>query len=166
MKIQTTEHLGGGKAGGLAEIAPIGFLIGTVAKHLKRTFDEQAKKHDLTLPQWRVLSQLVTEGGMTQSVLAGAVETDPMTISGILDRLEARGLVLRTQDASDSRAKIVSATDAARDLIAVMRGVAAQVYDVALDGIAADARAALVETLTKISDNLADQRDRRQDASK
>ena len=36
--------------------APMGYLIHEVARLMKRRFEEEAKMHGITLPQWRVLA--------------------------------------------------------------------------------------------------------------
>ena len=79
-----------------------------------------------------------------------------MTISDVVERLEAAGLVVRAVDPSDSRAKLVSITDKARLLVGQMRGVAAEVYRKALDGIDEADRAAMERALARIAVNLDD----------
>ena len=72
--------------------APLGYLIHEVARLMKRRFEDEASMQEVTLPQWRALAHISNQDGMTQKALARAVDTDPMTMSGILDRLEKRGL--------------------------------------------------------------------------
>ncbi len=54
----------------------------------------------------------------TQTRLAEQAGTDPMMTSQVLRRLEARGLLDRTADPSDSRARRLGLTPRGRDLIA------------------------------------------------
>ena len=84
-----------------------------------------------------------------------------MTISDVVERLEAAGLVAREVDPSDSRAKIVRITTPARELVEEMRSVAAGVYERALDGIDEADRAAMERALTRIASNLEDARPRK-----
>ena len=86
--------------------APLGYLIHEVARLLKRRFEEEAKAHGITLPQWRALAQIALKDNITQRSLADAIDADQMTVSGILDRLEKRGLIDRFPDPKDSRAKL------------------------------------------------------------
>ena len=74
--------------------APMGYLIHEVARLMKRRFEEEAKVHGITLPQWRVLAQIALNDGITQVGLATAADTDPMTISGVLDRLGPDGVLI------------------------------------------------------------------------
>ena len=84
-----------------------------------------------------------------------------MTISDVVERLEAAGLVAREVDPSDSRAKIVRITAPARTQVEEMRAVAAEVYERALDGIGEADRAAMERALTRIASNLEDTRTRK-----
>ena len=42
--------------------APLGYLIHEVARLLKRRFEDEAKTHGITLPQWRSLTSRCTRG--------------------------------------------------------------------------------------------------------
>ncbi|WDR05930.1 MarR family transcriptional regulator [Devosia rhodophyticola] len=147
----------------MADIAPRSFLVVAVAKQFRRAFEMHAKRHDLTLPQWRVLAQLAASGGLTQATLSSLVETDPMTVSGVLDRLETRGLVVRTADANDSRAKIASAAPSALKLIEELKVLAVSVSEDAFAGVSESERTLLVSALTKVSQNLSGHLARRED---
>jgi MarR family transcriptional regulator for hemolysin len=147
-----------------ASISPLGYLINDVARQLRRRFDDQAKAHGLTLPQWRTLAQLYHTEGVSQVALAACTETNPMTMSGILDRLEARGLVERIADPNDSRAKLAQTTAKARALVEEMRAVGTQVYDEALTGVSLADREVLLSALSQISSNLSEQSAMRKEA--
>ena len=57
----------------------------------------------LTLPQRNVMQVLVQSDGLSLKELSKQVGLAHATVSGIVDRLEKRGLVERRQDASDGR---------------------------------------------------------------
>lgn len=140
----------------LSEIAPLLYVLGNVSKHFRRRVAEQAKDFDITVPQWKVLAQLSVTEGISQSALAGLCEIDAMTVSGILDRLEVRGLAVRAPNPRDSRAKIVRSTPLANDRVAEIRAVAKGVYAEAVQGISPADQDLALRTLTRIADNLAD----------
>lgn len=148
------------------DVAPIGKLIFSVSKLLRRMVEQQARFHDITLPQWRTLAQVLDSDGISQTALAALIETDPMTTSKIVRLLEARGLLERLPDPTDSRVKIVRATPPVADMVETMRGRVAESYEAMLAGVSAADRQALVRILNKISDNLADQSDRQKDLDK
>jgi DNA-binding MarR family transcriptional regulator len=60
---------------------------------------------------WRCLDILGTRGPMTAGQLAQAVRLTTGAVTGVLDRLEAAGLVRRARDADDRRKVIVELTD-------------------------------------------------------
>lgn len=132
----------------------IGYLIHEVAKAFRRRFEAAARQHDLTLPQWRVLSELFHQGALSQVRLATAVDADPMTMSGILDRLEKRGLVDRQPDPSDSRAKLVRLTTEGEVLFQTAKALGTELYQSAVAGMTPDDLARLGASLTQIRDNL------------
>lgn len=61
----------------------------------------------LTPGEARVLIFLGHNEGLRQAQLAHIVSCEPMTLVGILDRLEAARLVIRARDEADRRAKCV-----------------------------------------------------------
>jgi DNA-binding MarR family transcriptional regulator len=60
---------------------------------------------------WRCLDILGTRGPMTAGQLAEAVRLTTGAVTGVLDRLEASGLVRRVRDTRDRRKVIVELTD-------------------------------------------------------
>ena len=64
--------------------APIGYLVHEVARLFRRRFEDEARIHGVTLPQWRALAEIHRQEGISQVSLAGCIDTDPMTLSGIL----------------------------------------------------------------------------------
>lgn len=60
---------------------------------------------------WRVLDVLGTRGPLTAGQLATAVRLTTGAVTGVLDRLEAAGLVRRVRDAGDRRRVIVEVTE-------------------------------------------------------
>lgn len=134
--------------------APLGYQVFEVARLMKRRFEEQAKSHGITLPQWRALAQIATHDGISQRALSGQIDADPMTVSGILDRLEKRGLIERYPDPADSRAKLARLTAAGEDLFQTARQVALAMYESAVAGLTPAEREALQSGLEKMSANL------------
>jgi len=63
----------------------------------------EAAKSGLTTPQLNVMMELVTEDGLSVKELSKRLSLSHSTVSGIVDRLEARKAVIRKQDISDGR---------------------------------------------------------------
>nr|WP_314259922.1 MarR family transcriptional regulator [uncultured Devosia sp.] len=132
----------------------VGYIIHEVAKAFRRRFEEEVKVYDLTLPQMRALGELVRKGGVSQVSLAGAIDADPMTLKGILDRLEKRGLVQRQQDPSDSRAKVVHVTEAGEALFRTAKSVGVEIQNEAIEGLSEAELTAVSQSLVHIRNNL------------
>ena len=132
----------------------LGLMLLDAASALKREFEHVARPHGLTLLQWRVLAELCKQDALTQTELGHRLDTQPMSISSVVERLEGAGLLTRRADTVDSRAKIVEITDSARALMARMRGVADDVYARAFTGIDAQDSAATKRALRQIAANL------------
>jgi len=135
-------------------IQRLALMLHDAARQILRAFEQKARETDLTLLQWRLLSRLDRGGGVTQAALAGAVEMSPMAVSEALDKLEARGLVRREPDPSDSRAKLVWLTEAAAPSVEQIRAMVQEVYGRALAGIAPEDRTTLMNGLNTIVANL------------
>lgn len=137
--------------------APMGYLIHEVARLMKRRFEEEARTHDITLPQWRVLAQIGLSEGISQVALATATDTDPMTVSGVLDRLEKRGLIDRSADPTDSRAKLARLTPKGEEVFTTTRTVGMSMYEAALVGVSPEERQTVINALSKMRENLTGQ---------
>jgi DNA-binding MarR family transcriptional regulator len=68
------------------------------------------KHYGLTGPQLVVLQEIYKQEEITPGHLAKAISLSQATVSGILDRLEKRGLVTRCRSASDRRKVLLKTT--------------------------------------------------------
>jgi MarR family transcriptional regulator, temperature-dependent positive regulator of motility len=105
----------------------------------------------LTQRQVAVLSVLGTTDGISQSELVSQTGIDRSTLAEMVARMEARGLMVRTKSATDSRANVVNLTaegkaalaEALPKLIAIDRGV--------LELLQTGRRGIFIELLTRIA---------------
>ncbi|GAA3797752.1 MarR family transcriptional regulator [Streptomyces phyllanthi] len=95
-------------------------LIGTVVARYYEEYEEAAAEHALTGAQARLLSLLSLEP-LPMRRLAQKLKCEPSNVTGIVDRLEARGLVERRPDPSDRRVKLAAATQEGRQLARSLR---------------------------------------------
>ncbi|MEV0258523.1 MarR family transcriptional regulator [Streptomyces sp. NPDC050732] len=96
-------------------------LIGTVVARYHEEYEEAAAEHALTGAQARVLGLLSLEP-MPMRRIAQKLKCEPSNITGIVDRLEARGLVERRADAGDRRVKLAAATVEGLEVAHRLRG--------------------------------------------
>jgi len=77
-----------------------------------------ARKYELTGPQLVCLRHIQREAITTPSALARAIHLSQGTVTGILDRLEARGLVSRERSRHDKRRVLLQLTASGEELVA------------------------------------------------
>jgi MarR family transcriptional regulator, lower aerobic nicotinate degradation pathway regulator len=81
-------------------------------------FLQEIEPKGLTPVQYAVLQTVCNVPGVDQRTLAGTIGQDTSTIGGVLDRLEARGLLQRNASADDRRVRLLTLTDAGQELLA------------------------------------------------
>lgn len=129
-------------------------LYQDIARFRAIIFDFLLKPHDMTMSQGWVLVHLVRENGLRQSELANRMEVATVTISKLIDRLEARNFVQRCADPEDRRSNRIYATAKAKVLVKTMTHTIHTVDEIANDGIDdADLKTTL-KVLRKMRKNL------------
>lgn len=88
-------------------------LIGTVVARYHEEYEDAAAEHALTGAQARLLTLLSLEP-LPMRRLAQKLKCEPSNVTGIVDRLESRGLVERRPDPGDRRVKLAAVTDEGR----------------------------------------------------
>jgi MarR family transcriptional regulator, transcriptional regulator for hemolysin len=134
----------------------LGFLLTDTARLIRSAFERQVADSGLgiTPGEARALSHVAANEGAHQAAIAERMGIEPMTLGTYIDRLEKLGLVTRTPDPQDRRAKQVCTTDAADAMIAAIRRESGQIYDLAQAGLDEAERAALTTALKLIRQNL------------
>jgi DNA-binding MarR family transcriptional regulator len=93
-----------------------GYRVKLLSQLQTRKFQEQLDPLGLTPFHWVVLCCLWREDGLAISSLSEQLQQVGGTLTGVLHRMEERGLVLRQQDAQDRRIYRIWLTDAGRSL--------------------------------------------------
>lgn len=75
------------------------------------------KRVGLTGPQLVLLQEIARSGEVTAGEIARAVSLSQATVTGILERLEKRGLLVRQRNERDRRRIMVSITEAGRQIL-------------------------------------------------
>jgi DNA-binding MarR family transcriptional regulator len=94
-----------------AQAEEIVALVRGLRRDLLRNPAEDAESAGLTGPQVSVMACLVSKGPTTLTEVSRTLGMNHSTASGIVDRLQARGLVRRTQDPDDQRRTRLVVTD-------------------------------------------------------
>lgn len=131
-----------------------GHLIRRLHQISVSVFTERMKQGgvDLTPVQFAALAALDAHPDVDQATLAGLIAYDRVTIGGVVDRLESKGLVSRRVSPRDRRARILRLTEAGqRTLIAVRPVVRALQRDI-LSGLDDADTAAFMALLRKTTE--------------
>jgi DNA-binding MarR family transcriptional regulator len=88
---------------------------------LMAVLTEVAAEYDLSLTQLRVLG-ILRDREPTMADLATFTGLERSTVSGLVERAAARGLVMKTADPHDGRSVRVTLTESARELVPEITG--------------------------------------------
>ena len=153
------DHLAAGPCGAATAGArgDLTWLLHRCAQRMRGALDESAREHGLSgARDWIVLSAIAVGPRQTQLALAHSLGLDKTTMTSLLDRLEAAGLVTREQDSRDRRARIPGLTEAGarvqRELIAARDRAEA----VVLSQLSADEQRVLRAMLSRLAEGPAD----------
>ncbi|MFM2092497.1 MAG: hypothetical protein RLZZ127_2986 [Planctomycetota bacterium] len=89
-----------------------------ILRRVETASTDLERRCGVTQPQLLCLQAVVELGTTTQVDLARSLHLSPSTLVGVVDRLEAKGLVRRTRDDQDRRRIFIRATDTGRSLAA------------------------------------------------
>lgn len=136
------------------DISRLGFLLHDASRLLRKRFEANASRFGLSSSQWRLLVRVFKEEGISQARLAELLEIEPISVSRLIDRMEAAGWIERRADATDRRVRCIYLTDQSREIFAEMRSVAAGVFEGALTGLDDERRRLVFGALETIICNL------------
>jgi DNA-binding MarR family transcriptional regulator len=92
------------------------YAVYSAGMAIQRTYKPLLDELGLTYPQYLVLNVLWREDGQTVGGIAEQLALESSTLTPLLKRLEAAGLVRRTRNPENERQVIVALTDAGRAL--------------------------------------------------
>ena len=92
------------------------FALSVAARNVVAVYRPVLEPLGLTHPQYLVMLALWQHGPLSVKDLSGLLQLDPGTLSPLLKRLEAAGLLRRERDAKDQRNLALALTDQGRAL--------------------------------------------------
>ena len=121
----------------------------------KRIGDEQLKQIDLTQSQADVIILLAHESGKVfrQRDIEIALNYSNPTVTGLLNRLEQKGFIVRRVDPEDSRARIISLTNKALEIIEEIYQSIRRTEQMLLDGFSEEEIELLQPLMSRIAKN-------------
>lgn len=139
-----------------AALAPysLGYRIKLLSQLSSRKFQERLEPFGLTHFHWIVLCCLWEEDGLATSSIGDKLQQVGGTLTGVIDRMEERGLVRRERDPRDRRIWRIWLTDAGKELQDILPPIAIELREQALQGISHQQRQQLSEFIDIIIANL------------
>ena len=121
-----------------------------VFRTMRREYDARARALGFTQGQWRVLSQLGRNEGISQVGLAEILDMQPISVARVLDRMEASGLIERRPDPQDRRALKLFLAPAAIPMLELLRSVGEELRAVATADLSETEQETLLMLLGRI----------------
>jgi DNA-binding MarR family transcriptional regulator len=109
--MSATEELPEPPSENLRAVQETAWLAMALAERLQRGFAAHAAEFGLSAAQAKVLLRLRKGEDLPMRALARGLGYDPSNLTGLVDKLEARGAVERRPDPADRRIKAIAATD-------------------------------------------------------
>jgi DNA-binding MarR family transcriptional regulator len=91
--------------------------LGSIRRFLRKPLEAEVARGELTAPQLAIMREVVRRDGISLKDLSRAVSLAHSTVSGIVDRLEKRGMVVRKIDPADARISRIHPTPVVKDFI-------------------------------------------------
>jgi DNA-binding MarR family transcriptional regulator len=139
------------------DCCPIVSLLHETARLWCGRYDREirAQLPGMTRARCVVLLRLVQHEGVSQANIAQILDIRPITLSRLVDRLEAAGFIARTPDPGDRRAHILTLTGKALPIIDRIDDITKKIGDDAQFGITPTETAQLRALLCRVQANLA-----------
>jgi MarR family transcriptional regulator for hemolysin len=136
----------------------LSWLIYDVSRLLVKSFDRRIKRTGITNAQWRMLTFLSMNQGVSQTELAKRMKLEKAPLGRLIDRLEAAGTVERRPDPNDRRVRRVFLVAEAADFKddrKIMMEAAGGLTEEALEGISDEDVLKLMDILGRMKLNMA-----------
>lgn len=130
----------------------VGFLMKRGLAVLVRNLEHHMQALDLTGTQWHPLIHVLNGCG-TVAGCAREMQTDAGAMTRMLDRLEAKGLLMRERSVSDRRVVNLVLTPRGAEIAAQIPHVLSEVLNEHLRGFSADEFAQFLKLLQRFIDN-------------
>ncbi|HEV7188429.1 MAG TPA: MarR family transcriptional regulator [Blastococcus sp.] len=105
------------------------FALSVAARNVVAVYRPVLEPLGLTHPQYLVMLALWQHGSLSVKALSGLLQLDPGTLSPLLKRLEAGGLLRRERDAGDQRNLALALTDRGRAMRAEAEKIPAGIVE-------------------------------------
>lgn len=132
----------------------VGYRLKLLSQLLTRQFQNELDPYGLTPFHWLVLNCLWEQDGLPTCVLGERLRQVGGTLTGVLDRMEERGLVRRERDQNDRRIWRIWLTQAGQQLEAVLPTHAVKLRERLMQGFSDAEQKQLSDWLDRMLANL------------
>lgn len=116
----------------------LGYRIRLLTQLTSRLFQERLEPYGLTQFHWVVLCCLWEQDGLATRDIGDRLRQVGGTMTGVLDRMEERGLIRRERDQRDRRIWRIWLTETGRELYNVLPPIAMEIRERVMQGISED----------------------------
>ncbi len=134
--------------------ASVGYWMATGHHAFMRALQQALAPHGITFRQAQVLGCLAAEGPMSQREIADMLFIEPSNLVGVIDRMEAAGLVERRPCDLDARKKLIHPLPAATKQWRKIAGCGRAVREQAVAGLSRAEQQQLHKLLAAVRENL------------
>jgi len=117
----------------------------------RRITKELARRANVTGPQLTVVKLLETIGDLSLSELSDKIRAQNSTVTGIIDRMEREGLVLRVRSTEDRRVVRIHLTEKGQQLAREIPVEPMEILRSALSGLTAAETTEMLRLMTKVA---------------
>jgi MarR family transcriptional regulator, organic hydroperoxide resistance regulator len=139
------------------EVAPerfvdgyLAYLLAQASSRISREFHREVEAAGLSITEWRVLASLEGSAGESIGVLSQLALTKQPTLSKVVQRMEAEGIVARTGVRTDRRQTVVRITAKGHRLTEALRERAVRHQEAVLKPFGQDNACMLISMLKEL----------------
>lgn len=127
-------------------------LIKTISLEFDKLGNQMLMPYDLTYPQFKTMKLLFKNRPMTirQIDIERHFSLTNPTVTGIIQNLEKKGLIERITNPEDSRSKVISITQKAKDMEEELTKLGARMEEMSTKKLSAEEREQLLFLLKKL----------------
>ena len=136
-------------------VQSLGYLSRYAHRAFVKALARELEPHGILTSQWSVLRILWGSSGLTQVELAERMQVEKASLTGVLEGMEKKGLIVRTRNTKDRRKINITLTKAAAKLKVKILPCGAKINSRASRGMSVQEIGALRGSLAKLIQNLA-----------
>ncbi len=133
-----------------------GYLIRRAQQISSALFAQETAGFDLTSVQYAALSAIARNPGVDATRLSALISFDRSTLGDVLERMEAKGWIVRRPTQADRRVKLLGLSPEGQNLLDQVQPAVRRVQERLLAPFAPAERALVIDMLTRLGDATAE----------